>query len=150
MVFNATFNNISVISLWSVLLMEETRVSKENHRPAASHWKTLSHNVVSSTPCQLEDQNNLINISYLIRFFYYFCWNIYLTTTRPKTPNENFFNYIVERTIILHFDEMMMMFTLYYDNTLRLIFKCSFNETSLWVDMWLHSWHIILVWFWAN
>ena len=37
MVFNATFNNISVISLWSVLLMEETRVSKENHRPAASH-----------------------------------------------------------------------------------------------------------------
>jgi hypothetical protein len=72
MVFNATFNNISVISLWSVLLMEETRVSKENHRPAASHWKTLSHNVVSSTPCQLEDQNNLINISYLIDFFIIF------------------------------------------------------------------------------
>jgi hypothetical protein len=22
----------------------------ENHRPAASHWQTLSHNVVSSTP----------------------------------------------------------------------------------------------------
>jgi hypothetical protein len=28
--FNATFNNISVISWWSVLLMEETG---ENHRP---------------------------------------------------------------------------------------------------------------------
>jgi len=26
MVFNATFNNISVISQWSVLLVEETRV----------------------------------------------------------------------------------------------------------------------------
>jgi hypothetical protein len=47
MVFNATFNNISVISWWSVLLVEETRVPGENHLPAASHWQTLSHNVVS-------------------------------------------------------------------------------------------------------
>jgi hypothetical protein len=31
MVFNATFNNISVISWWSVLLVEEIRVPGENH-----------------------------------------------------------------------------------------------------------------------
>jgi hypothetical protein len=31
MVFNATFNNISVISGWSVLLVEETEVPGENH-----------------------------------------------------------------------------------------------------------------------
>ena len=31
MVFNATFNNISVISWRSVLLVEETEVSEENH-----------------------------------------------------------------------------------------------------------------------
>jgi len=37
MVFNTTFNNISAISWWSVLLVEETRVPGENHRPAASH-----------------------------------------------------------------------------------------------------------------
>jgi hypothetical protein len=37
MVFNATFNNISVISWWSVLLVEETEVPEENHRPADSH-----------------------------------------------------------------------------------------------------------------
>ena len=37
MVFNATFNNISVILWWSVLLMEETGVPGENHRPVASH-----------------------------------------------------------------------------------------------------------------
>ena len=30
--------------------MEETGVPGENHRPVASHWKTLSHNIVSSTP----------------------------------------------------------------------------------------------------
>ena len=46
MVFNATFNNISDISWQSVLLVNETRVSGENHPPAASHWQTLSHNVV--------------------------------------------------------------------------------------------------------
>ena len=49
-VFNATFNNISVISWWSVLLVEETGVLGEDHRPVASHWQTLLHNVVSSTP----------------------------------------------------------------------------------------------------
>ena len=37
MVFNATFNNILVVSWWSVLLAEETRVPGENHRPVASH-----------------------------------------------------------------------------------------------------------------
>ena len=50
MVFNTTFNNISVISWRSILLVEETGVSGENHRPIASHLQTSSHNVVSSTP----------------------------------------------------------------------------------------------------
>jgi hypothetical protein len=36
-VFNATFNNISVISWLSVLLMEETGELGENHRSVASH-----------------------------------------------------------------------------------------------------------------
>ena len=35
---------------WSVLLVEETGVPRENHWPATSHWQTLSHNVVSSIP----------------------------------------------------------------------------------------------------
>ena len=39
----------SVISWRSVLFVEETDGSGENHRPYASHWQTLSHNVVSST-----------------------------------------------------------------------------------------------------
>jgi len=37
MVFNATFNNISVISWRSVLLVEQTGGPGENHRPVASH-----------------------------------------------------------------------------------------------------------------
>ena len=50
MVFNATFKNISIISWQSVLLVEEIVVPGETHRPVASHWQTLSHNVVSNTP----------------------------------------------------------------------------------------------------
>jgi hypothetical protein len=41
MVFNATFNNISVVSWRSVFLIEETGVPGENHRPAASHRQTF-------------------------------------------------------------------------------------------------------------
>ena len=37
MVFNATFNNISVILWRSVLLEKETRVPRENHRHVASN-----------------------------------------------------------------------------------------------------------------
>jgi len=37
MVINATFNNISVILWRSVLLVEETGITVENHRPVASH-----------------------------------------------------------------------------------------------------------------
>jgi hypothetical protein len=54
MVFNASFNNISVISWWSVLLMEETG---ENHRPVASHWQTLSHNVVHLDLIEIQTHN---------------------------------------------------------------------------------------------
>ena len=37
MVFNATVNYISVISWRSVVLVEETGVPGENHRPVACH-----------------------------------------------------------------------------------------------------------------
>jgi len=47
-VLNATFNNISVISWRSYLLLEETGVPEENHEPAQVTDKP--NNVVSSTP----------------------------------------------------------------------------------------------------
>ena len=51
MVFNATFNNISVtfcILQQSVLSVKEIG---ENNKPVAIHLQTLSHNIVLSTPC---------------------------------------------------------------------------------------------------
>jgi hypothetical protein len=55
--FTTFFNNISVISLCSVVLVEETRVPGENHMPAAFHLQTLSHKVLSSTPRHERDSN---------------------------------------------------------------------------------------------
>jgi hypothetical protein len=37
------------LSWQSVLLVEESGLPGENHRPVAYHWQTLSHNGVSST-----------------------------------------------------------------------------------------------------
>jgi hypothetical protein len=50
MVFNATFNNISVRSWRSALLAVETGIPGKNQWTAASHRQTLSHNVASITP----------------------------------------------------------------------------------------------------
>ena len=57
MVFNTTFNYISVILWRSVLLMEETGVPVENQWPVASHWQTLSHNVVYLTLIEIRTHN---------------------------------------------------------------------------------------------
>ena len=54
MVFSATFNNISVISWHSVVLVEETGVPEENHRSVSR--PTLSH-VISSTPIMIRTHN---------------------------------------------------------------------------------------------
>jgi len=40
-VFNTTFNNISVISWWSVLLVEETGVHRKNHQLATKSLTIL-------------------------------------------------------------------------------------------------------------
>jgi hypothetical protein len=52
MVFNADFNNISVISWLSVLSVENTRVLGENHQPAAilkEHCSNSAVEYISST-----------------------------------------------------------------------------------------------------
>jgi hypothetical protein len=57
MMFNATFNTISAISLRSVLLVEETEGPGENHRPVANHFQTLSHNVVQIALIEIRTNN---------------------------------------------------------------------------------------------
>jgi hypothetical protein len=51
MVFNATFNNISVISWQSVLLVEETGVPRENHRLLLQENNQISEIFVATVSC---------------------------------------------------------------------------------------------------
>jgi hypothetical protein len=56
--FNTTFNNISVISWRSVLSWRKPEdPEKTNHRPLASHWQTLSHNVVHLALIEIRTHN---------------------------------------------------------------------------------------------
>ena len=65
--FNATFNNISVISWRSALLVEETGVPGENHRPVSSHWQVLY------TQCCIE-----YALPWFVVAKQYTCWHIKL------------------------------------------------------------------------
>ena len=66
MVFNATFNTISVISWRSVLIVKETSVLEDFHRPVVSHWQTLSHIVVKTY--QRQQQKNTEAKAFNLRY----------------------------------------------------------------------------------
>ena len=55
MVFNATFNNISVISWQSNLLVVETGLPAKT---TANYWQISSNNIVSSTPHRQRDSTS--------------------------------------------------------------------------------------------
>jgi len=57
LVVTTIFNNVSVISQLSVLLVEKTGVPGENHWPASGHWKSLLHSAVLSTPHHERNSN---------------------------------------------------------------------------------------------
>jgi hypothetical protein len=75
MVFNTTFNNISVISWRSVLLVEETRVPGENHQPAASRQRLLLY---------LMNINKDILAFYWLRFVMWFYFIFQGMTTKSS------------------------------------------------------------------
>ena len=67
MVFNTTFNNISVIWWLSILLVEETRVSRENHLPYDHNqdWSQFGE----------RDQKNHITDNILVLLPFNLSWN---------------------------------------------------------------------------
>ena len=83
MVFNATFNNISVISWRSVLFIEETR---KNHWSVTSHWQTL---VVISTACIGSCKSSYHTITTAL----YKTWYIAIHFLHKRCRDTNYYNY---------------------------------------------------------
>ena len=65
MVFNATFNNISVIPWWSDLFVVETRVSGENHRPVQVTDKLYRIMLYTSSWSRFELTSVVIGTDYI-------------------------------------------------------------------------------------
>jgi hypothetical protein len=97
MVFNATFNNISVISWRSVSLVEETGGPGENHRSVASHWQTLSHDVVHLALIEIRTHNT----KHLIERGSYFLFPLTKTFFVKKALVCLFYKFIVFIDLLL-------------------------------------------------
>ena len=91
MVFNATFNNISVtfISWRSVLLEEETGGPEENHWPVASNW--VGFELTTSVAIGNDGIGSCTSNYHTIT-----------TTTPLNEPNELFFIYIMVDRLLLN------------------------------------------------
>ena len=99
MVFNTTFNNISAISWWSVSLVEETEVPRENHRPVASHCEIISRNVVRSTPHQYMYMYLNYNAYFMYLVQMYLNYNVYFMYLVQMYLNYNaYFMFLVQCT----------------------------------------------------
>jgi hypothetical protein len=74
--FQISIKKIVVIWWRSVLLMEDTGVLGKNHRPVASHWQTLSHNVVSSAPRHRQRDSNSQLWWFYLNIGFLWVWNV--------------------------------------------------------------------------
>ena len=92
MVLSATFNNISVISQRSVLLVEKTGGLGENHRPVASHLQTLSHNVGHLALVEIRTHNTKSNYHTITATTVIHIWTeICFQNIEPWMHSENVF-----------------------------------------------------------
>ena len=125
MVFiNTTFSNISVLSRQSVLLVWETGMYRENHRPAASHEQ--SHNVVSSTPRLngIWTRNLVVVGTYCIGS----CKSNYHTITTTTTLCKGMVNHFNQISFDVRLKEFRYLYRIVY------VIKC----------------HILLIWWSAQ
>ena len=109
MVFNVTFNNISVISWRPVLLVEETGVPGDNHRLVASHWQTCSHNVVSSTHRMSVSGDILFYVIFSDISFLYFEKTFYSLGDKPVVVGCQFGTLCWVKSMILVSEELVIL-----------------------------------------
>ena len=119
MVFNATFNNISVISWWSVLLVEETGVRRENHKSAGTD--KLYHIMLYTLPWAVVKPTTSVMIA-LIAYL------VVNPTTIPSQPRRS------------HLELELCTITLKYRKTLRAGLPSVLMHTKVWKN--IMSWAV--------
>ena len=137
LVFNATLSNIAVIWWQSVPLVEETGVPGENHRPAASHWQTLSHNVVLNTPCLYGIRTH--NVSGDMHWLNRYCkcnYHRIMTTTSPGSSV-----ILLETCSVLTNSVIFISLSNAHKTSFQIINIYFINGTN-WTSEWL--WHYLL------
>jgi hypothetical protein len=124
MVFNATLNNNSVISWWSVLLVEETGGAGENHRPATNTDK-FYHLMLYTSPWAGVEPTTLVVIG---TDCIASCKSNYLVTIKATTAPLPFISFIFSSDVLL--------------KSLVLDFF-SFSRNELWCLLWfLFQWNL--------
>ena len=66
------------------ILQEILLKNRENHRPATSHWQTISHNVVSSTTPHREGIDNCSGGGLLGTDYIYIYINLTTVRSHPR------------------------------------------------------------------
>jgi hypothetical protein len=125
MLFNITFNNISVISWRSVLLVEETGVARENHRPVASYWQMLE---ILSIMSEVFWPIVCFDGDFLKKKLYTNIWHIYITLYINKTNN-------VCKTSFCGGDRMVV----------RLTFRCTITIAVLMISLLTSSLVVVML-----
>ena len=129
------------MSCWSVLLVEEIWLPRENNWPAAGHSQTLSHKVVSSTPRHEWDLNSLFREYYsalmVIYFSYWYYWRLCLNWMA------NFLMLSLTKTLVMVF-EHLLLWKISHCILINVMFSvCSWQTdftTSLVITMQMPQW----------
>jgi hypothetical protein len=144
LVFNATFSNISAISWWPVLEVEE---AGENHRSWASNWELLSLAAVSRV-------HPFCNLQSRVRTHAVFVIGLYellviQLTNSLSYPGSLCIMYFVLNSIIHDWYS-----SIYY--TLRVMYLRIKNYPSIIQDVvkskscWIIPIYPVIVWFWFS
>ena len=110
------------ISWQSVLFVEETGVSRENHRPVASYWQTLSHNIVHIALREIRIELSVVIGNDCIGS----CKSNYHTITATTPPTRGYIYFLLGYFKYINMIFFFKYYTVFWSVQLVILFKQEF------------------------